>query len=228
MRNWWLIVVALASCSSSKRHHRQTGRALAVGKLAERPIPPNPPWPIDTPALLARLQGAWVMRDEQTLGSVAAWEVRGEHVTIWDAKTQQESAARIVFDAPCEYQLHFDRGYTTGRFVFDGTSLHLGLGDAGVKLGDRMIACTEIGGVVVSGTTCTFHFQYEDVWMDSSARCTLSSDVLTIRIPRADYDPELTLHGNVLADDQLWENMPLHMASYAEAKAKAKALVTPE
>jgi hypothetical protein len=224
MRSWWLIVVALAACS--KHHHRQTGRSLAVGMLAERPVPPNPPWPIDTPALLARLQGAWVMRDEQELGAVAAWEVRGDRVTIWDAKTRQQVAARIVFDAPCEYQLHFDDGYTTGRFVFDGTTLHLGLGDAGVKLGDRLVACTEIGGVVVSGTTCTFHYQYEDAWLNYSVECTQSGNALSIHIARADYDPELTLHGNVLADDQLWESTPLHVASYAEAKAKASALVT--
>jgi hypothetical protein len=227
MRIWLLLVVALAACSK-RRPHRQTGRALSVGILARQPVPPNPPWPIDTPALLAQLQGAWVMRDEQEIGSVAAWEVRGDRVTIWDAKTQQEVAAKLVFNAPCEYQLHFENGYTTGRFVFDGTALHVGLGDAGVKLGDRIIACTEIGGVVVSGTTCTFHYQYGDSWLNSDARCTLSGDRLTIRIPRADYDPELTLHGNVLVDDQLWENKPLHVASYAEAKVKAKALVTPE
>src|SRR5687767_14513159 len=221
---WWLIVVvALASCSE-KRRHRQTGRALAVGTLATRPVPPKPPWPIDTAALLARLQGAWVMRDEQEIGSVAAWDVRGDQVTIWDAKTQQEVSAKLVFDAPCQYQLHFENGYTTGRFVFDGTTLHAGLGDAGVKLDDRLIACTEMGGVVLSGTTCTYHYQYEDVWLNYSVKCSLSGDTLTIRIPRGEYVPELTLHGNVLADDQLWNNTPLHVTSYAEAKAKANAL----
>ena len=222
---WLIVLIVLALASCSKRRHRQTGRALAVGSLATRAVAPNAPWPIDTSALLARLQGAWVLRDEQEIGSVAAWEVRGDHVTIWDAKTEQETAATIVFDAPCQYQLHFDNGYTTGRFVFDGTTLHAGLGDAGVKLEDRLIACTEIGGVVLSGTTCTFHYQYGDSWLNYSVECSLSGDTLTIRIPRADYVPELTLHGNVLADDQLWKNTPLHVASYAEAKAKAKALV---
>jgi hypothetical protein len=220
---WLLIVVALASCS--KRRHRQTGRALAVGKLATRAVAPNPPWPIDTSALLARLEGAWVMRDEQEIGSVAAWEIRGDRVTIWDAKTQVETAAKLVFDAPCQYQLHFDNGYTTGRFVFDGDTLHAGLGDAGQKLEDRLIACTEFGGVVVSGPNCTFHYQYEDSWLNYPAECSLLGNTLTIRIPRADYVPELTLHGTVLADDQLWTNTPLRVASYAEAKAKAKALV---
>jgi hypothetical protein len=222
-RSAWWIVVALVACS--KHSHRAHGRSIAVGMLAERKVAANPPWPIDNAALLARLQGAWVMTDEQQVGSIAAWEVRGNHVTIWDARTQEEESAKLVFDAPCQYQLHFDRGYTTGRFVFDGTNLHLGLGDAGVKLGDKIIACTEIGGVRVSGTTCTFDFQYEDTWMSDPAKCSLSGDALTIRIPRADYDPELTVHGSVLADDQLWPNMPVHVSSYDEAKAKAKALV---
>jgi hypothetical protein len=226
MWRWWLIAVALAACS--KPHHRQNGRSLAIGMLAREPVPPNPPWPIDTPALLARLQGAWVMRDEQHVGEIAAWDVQGDHVTIWDAKTQQETAATLVFDAPCEYQLHFAEGYTRGRFTFDGATLHAGLGDAGVKLGDRLVACTGIGGVIVSGDSCEFHYQYENVWMHYAAKCSLSGDALTIRIARADYDPELTLHGNVLADDQLWANTPLHVASYAEAKTKAKALVSAE
>jgi hypothetical protein len=220
-----MIVVALAACS---KPHRQTGRTTAMGMLARRVVAPNPPWPIDTTAMLARLQGAWVMRDEQEPGSIAAWEVRDDRVTIWDARTQKESVARLVFDAPCQYQLHRDDTYTTGRFVFDGTTLHAGLGDAGVKLGDQLIACTEFGGVVVSGTSCMFHYQYDDVWLHDPAECKLSDDVLSIRIHRADYDPEVKLHGNVLADDQLWNNTPIHVASYDEAKVKAKTLVPPE
>jgi hypothetical protein len=185
---------------------------MAVGMLAERPVAANPPWPIDTEALLARWQGAWIMRDEQELGSIAAWDVHGDHVTIWDARNLREQQARLVFDAPCAYQLHFADGYTTGRFVFEGTTLHAGLGDAGVTLGNRLIACTEHGGVIVDGKTCTFDYQYEDTWLHDRKDCTFDDGVLDVRFRRG-YDPELKLHGDLLADDQLWDNTPVRAAS---------------
>jgi len=166
------------------------------------------------------------MRDEQELGSVAAWDVHGDQVTIWDAKERREMVSAITIVAPCQYALQQHGGVTWGRFVFDGATLHAGLGDAGVRIGDRILACADDGAmVVVDGGKCTYTYQNRTTWMADPVECTLTDSALTYRLPRSE-EVELKIHGDVLADDQLWPTMPMKLPSYSEAKSRARALLT--
>lgn len=192
---------------------------------------PTAPWSFDPAALKAKLQGAWVVKDHPYLGATSAWEVSGDQVKVWDAKANKETIETMAIEAPCQLSLNHavNGGHegTTTHFVFDGDTLHMGLGDAGVKLGDQIVGCMSNGVFVQSGGACQFYlpdFAEPGRWeAGAAATCSLTGDTFKASNKTFNYDGSMTVHGAVLADDQLWRTTPVKVGSYDEAKAKAAA-----
>jgi len=224
MRTTFLLVACLAACSKPKdTKDKPTPTEAAKPTEVAAPAAPAAPWQLDPAAIAAKLQGAWVVKDAGWLGSVEAWEVSGDKVKVWDAKKQTETVERLTIDAPCQYSLHEGSSSTTGHFVLEGDTLHLGLGDAGVKQGDKIIACMSNGVFVQDAGGCKFYLDAFGKWEEKAGTCGLTGDKFKASNTDFHFDGEMVLHGSVLASDQLWNGKPVKVASYDEAKAKATA-----
>ncbi|HEY1557664.1 MAG TPA: hypothetical protein VGF94_22685 [Kofleriaceae bacterium] len=108
--------------------------------------------------------------------------------------------------------------------MFDGDTLHMGLGDAAVKQGDKIIGCVVNGIFVLEGGKCKEYHLWSTGLTSEDATCSL--DGTTFKVKDSGYG-ELTVegHGAVFGGNQLWDDLPAKVASYDEAKAKAKAAV---
>jgi hypothetical protein len=107
-------------------------------------------------ALARRWQGVWVLRDADYVGSVQAWNVHGDAVTVYDASRKRTREDRFAVPSPCrvsrarvigddpylrtdaaEWQTTFD------TFVFASDGLHVALApsDGGFRRGARVMVC---------------------------------------------------------------------------------------
>lgn len=175
----------------------------------------------------ARLQGAWVLRDVSFLGSVEAWEVKGDKVTVFDGT--KEETLELAVEAPCQLTTTkrnpdgSSQGGTS-HFVFAGDTLHLGLGDAGVKLGDTVVGCMSNGVYLWKGGTCQFFTEMFDKWDAKEATCSLAGDLFKAANPTFKHEGEMKLAGDVLMSDQLRANPAVKVKDLAEAKARVTEL----
>ncbi|MBI3072404.1 MAG: hypothetical protein HYY84_09850 [Deltaproteobacteria bacterium] len=189
------------------------------------------PWTLDAASIQTKLQGAWVLRHVSSLGDVQAWEVKGAKVTVYEPKRTtgpKERTLDLVVESPCTLKLSETRpdgatesGFST--FVFLGNALHLGLGDAGVKQGNSVVACGGGGVFVLTGGKCTVHKAMFGRWGSEPATCNLRGDVFK---GEAKYrsTSEIKATGDVYVSDQLKSNPATRAASFAEAKSSADAL----
>jgi hypothetical protein len=228
MRARYLALALLAVACSKKTNDapKATGSAnhpTDESTMGPKPDPSGAPWKFDAAAVEKKLQGAWVVKDHGYLGSVEAWNVTGNHVKIWDAKSDKETDNTLVIKGPCVYEIQEPGGSSTvSHYVFDGDTLHMGLGDAGVKQDGKIVACMSNGVFVLDGTKCAFYLDDFGKWSPEEGTCSL--DGLNFKASNASfhYDGSMPAHGDVFASDQLWNNAPVKAASYDEAKAKAK------
>jgi hypothetical protein len=225
MRVHYLALVLACAACSKKSNDAPKATGSAAPKAAETPKPKSDtPWDFDAAALQAKFQGAWVVKDHGYLGSSEAWEVKGDQVKIWDAKRDKETTATLVVKGPCVYEMkESDGSSTTSHYVIDGDTLHMGLGDAGVKVGDKVIACMSNGVFVLDGGKCTFYMDNFGKWSPEEGTCSIEGDTFKAANTSFKYEGSMPAHGSVFASDQLWNNPPpVKAASYDEAKAKAK------
>ena len=221
------LFLILAACSKKDADQADPAAKKVEPAAPVAPAGPPAPWTFDPAAIQAKLQGAWVMKDQGYLGSIEACEIKGDQVKMWDTKANAEKTATLRIDAPCQLTVSVKNkdGSTEGtvsHFVFDGDTLHMGLGDAGVKQGDKTVACMSNGVFVLDASGCKFYMQSFDKWEAKDATCSLAADKFKASNKTFSFDGEIAVHGNVFADDQLWKNTPTKVASYDEAKAKAK------
>jgi hypothetical protein len=220
------LVLCLVACSKSKDADKAAPAHDDVAELPAAPAAPPAPWTYDSAAIQAKLQGAWVVKDQGYLGSIEAWEVKGDQVKMWDAKQNTEKTATLKLEAPCQFTVETKTKDgtegTTTHFVFDGDTLHMGLGDAGVKVGDTIVACMSNGVFVHDAKGCAFYTSMFDKWEKKDATCAVAGDKFKATNAVFHFDGDIQIRGNVLADDQLWSNTPVKAASYDEAKTKAK------
>jgi hypothetical protein len=223
------LVLCLAACSKSKDSDKSapTGKTVETPSAPAAPAGPPAPWAYDPAAIQAKLQGAWVVRDQGYLGSREAWEIKGDQVKMWDAKQNTEKTATLKIEAPCQFTVETKTKDgtegTTTHFAFDGDTLHMGLGDAGVKTGDTIVACMSNGVFVQDAKGCKFYTSMFDKWEAKDGTCAVAGDKFKASNKTFSYDGEMDVHGNVLGDDQLWKNTPVKVASYDDAKKQAGA-----
>jgi hypothetical protein len=230
----WMVcaVGALEGCGKNKEDKRQAAaEAKAVAATPEAtPKPPGGPWQLDAAGVQAKLQGAWVLKNVAYAGSVEAWEIKGDKIRMWDGKQSKESTATLSLSSPCQLALKsgsdaagWETTYAT--FAFDGDKLYLGLGQAGVKQGDAIIACTSRGTFVMKGTDCKVYKEnFGHMEAQDGAKCALEGDTLKVSAPGDSSASELKVQNSVLLDEQMRNpfSPPQRVASYDEAKAQAK------
>jgi hypothetical protein len=219
------LVLACAACSKKTNEAPKATTGSAAPKTMDTPKPKSDaPWEFDAAAVQAKLQGAWVVKDQGYLGSTEAWEVKGDQVKMWDAKQDKETTATLVVKGPCLFDLKEGGGSSsTSHYVLDGDTLHMGLGDAGVKIGDKVVACMSNGVFVLDGTKCTFYLDDFGKWSPEEGTCSIDGTNFKAANASFHYEGSMPAHGNVFASDQLWNNpAPVKAASYDEAKTKAK------
>lgn len=126
---------------------------------AAKPAEPagHPVWgAYDTAAELARLDGTWQVRTQVGGRTAETWTVEGGLLTITKPDGTTEAAKLVM---PMPGQLGVKSGNSTSYYAYarDGESMWIGLGDGGVKVGDRYLVAADRGLVTFDGTACAFH-----------------------------------------------------------------------
>jgi hypothetical protein len=199
----------------------------ASGKTTEATKTETPSGPFadfgSTDDVLKKWQGAWVL-ETGALGHYEAWEVKGNTVTTWDGKV--EKTVELQIDSPCSGQV-IEKGKDGSKsgsgltFVFEGDTLHTGMGDAGIKKGDKVLACGAGKIFVFDGKTCAAHENFFGRWQQEKTECKLEGGKFTGKRPgMGSMTTEMTVAGDILMTDQMKGNKVEKAASFAEAKTK--------
>jgi hypothetical protein len=187
----------------------------------EADAPPKDDGPFaefDLPGLAKKWEGAWLID-----GGRLAWEVKGGELTIVDGKGDDKSRGFEV-QAPCQVA-SIERGEsgstsTFHKFAFDGDTLYTGLGNAGVKKGDAVVACVSNKVYVLKDGKCESWRQVpfdKSKWESSEATCSLSTedDVETFEVEGT----KLEVVGEALVDAQMKRKEAERKGSLDEARA---------
>ncbi len=178
----------------------------------------------DNDAILKKWQGSWVL-ESTMLGHYEAWEVKGNKITVFDGKA--ESTKEIEIQAPCQAKIVAKSGSgtsgTTAVFVFEGDTLHTGLGSAGVKKGDKILACGSGEIFVWDGKTCTAYEDHFGKMETKPTECKLDGSTFTAKRPGFDMESTFAVTGDILMNDQMTGNKVEKATSFEDAKAKLAA-----
>lgn len=200
------------------------GVSLAEADPAFPPPPPEDkrdvPWSDDHAAVLAKLQGAWIVKGFGSYGSVSAWNVDGAKVTVYDPRTHAETPDVLLFESPCAVRLDSGDG---GTLVVDGDTVYLGLGAGGMKLGDTLYACLSSGTVVATPTGCaTYHDEF-DKWTKLDTTCTQDGKQLVAKTKDEEHSVSFA-NDHTLLSGQLAANKLAKQTDWAAAKKAADRL----
>ncbi len=175
-----------------------------------------------TDDVLQKWQGAWVL-ETGSLGHYEAWEVKGNKITAFDGKA--EKTFELEIDSPCAGRVvEKTASGSSGSgltFVFEGATLHAGMGDAGMKKGDKILACGSGKIFVYDGKTCVAHENNFGRWENKPTECKLDGTTFTAKRPgMGDMSSTFIVQGDVLMSEQMKGNKVEKAASFAEAKTK--------
>ncbi len=229
-KSWLALILAMALAGTGcdkkdKEPATDPGPAgEPSGKRADAPGGSGPFAGFDLGAIKTRLEGAWVLGGS-SLGKKEAWQVSGSEVTVYDGKSEKKHELSLV--APCYGKLTCEEGGGTTSnyftFAFDGDTLYKGLGQAGLKKGDTIVAC-------ISGEIFTLQDGKCQKWKESmfgdklksaDAECALEGDVFKAKTRSG--ESELEIEGTVLLNQQMAKNQAVKTTDFAEAKSKIDA-----
>lgn len=251
------LVVALAACGGSKDDKgddkTDDGKAEGSGKVDPKtnPIKPGPEpkgktvfsYPpkgagphegFDLGAIRDKLQGAWLAGGSAFSSIPTVWYLDGDTlVRITESGERSESTLRLL--APCYYFEGTKDGGTGsyGHFAFDGDTLYLGLGNAGIVQGDTTIGCMSIAMYVHENGACTSWTKQSfgregDFWEKEAGDCGYTEDNKVFygddtNSKRKTYGrQELNVHGDVLLTTQMKGNKAEKYDTLAAALAEQK------
>jgi hypothetical protein len=219
-----LLVGLLAGCGGKKDDAAGGGEKTSTGKAVESKAAPSGPFADfgSTDDVLKKWQGAWVL-ETGALGHYEAWEVKGNKITTWDGK--QEQTRELEIDSACAGRVveRKDGGSSsTGlTFVFEGDTLHTGMGDAGIKKGDKILACGSGKVFVWDGKACVAHENNFGRWENKPTECKLDGGKFTAKRPgMGDMSSTFVVQGDVLMSEQMKGNKVEKAATFADAKTK--------
>ena len=142
----WLVPLAVASLGSD---------AAAAPPAADNDKAAAAPPAADNDKMVADLtrhwQGVWVVRDADYPGSVEAWNVKGDHVSVYDAKHGRVYDEKFTLVSPCRIARSRvidgrpDAVVTDDTFVFASDGLHVARAPAagGFQRGPMIEACVD-------------------------------------------------------------------------------------
>lgn len=220
----FVAVSLLAACGGKKDDKADPG-GTSSGKTVETKSEASGPFAEfgSNDDVLKKWQGAWVL-ETGALGHYEAWEVKGNKVTSWDGKAEKTRDLEIL--SPCEAKIveKSKDGGSSGSgvtFAFEGDTLHTGMGSAGLKKGDKYLACGSGQIFVFDGKTCEAHEETFGRWEKKPTECKLDGGKLVAkRSGMGDMKSTFNVVGDVLMDDQMKGNKVEKAASFAEAKTK--------
>jgi hypothetical protein len=124
---------------------------LALACIGSDVVAAEPTAPADKTLadLTRRWQGVWVVRDADYPGSVEAWNVKGDHVSVYDAKRGRVDDEKFALVSPCRVARTRvvdgkpDAVVTDDTFVFASDGLHVARAPAagGFQRGQTIEAC---------------------------------------------------------------------------------------
>jgi hypothetical protein len=182
------------------------------------------PWTFDGAAIQAKLQGIWVIQNASCLGCKEAWKVEGDKVAVFHEGKEDNMTLKVL--SPCSLQITKKNpdGSSEGsvsHFALEGDTLHLGLGDAGVKTADGVVACMSNGVYVLKAGVCKFYTEMGGRWDAEDATCSLDGNTFKASEKAFNHSGEMPLTGNVLMTDQLKSNkLPEKAKDWDSAKAQ--------
>ena len=208
------LFVVVAGCK--KEEAAPAGETKAEAPKPEKKAGPFAGFNLDD--VKNRLQGAWVIRGQ-------AWEVSGDQIKIFDGKEEKTRKLEIV--APCKIGLvnKTERGTSTDflKYTTDGEKVYVGMGDAGIRQGDKIVACGFNAVLVHAGDKCTaFKEDFRGGWKDEPGECKIEKkgedEMFIFKAGMARGG--LKIAGDALLSGQMEGNVAEKAASYEEAKAK--------
>ena len=203
-------------------------------KFSYPPAGPGPHEGFDFVALHQKLQGSWLAGG----GLIPdVWSL--DHDTLLSINAEgARTSSTLRLLAPCYYvhgRAEGDFGVYS-VFAFDGDTLYLGLGSAGVVQGSKTVACVSSGVYVLDASGCTRWTRKAfakpgDEWDKEVGDCKYSDDKATFLVDdskssRPLYGIEtLKVKGNVLLTDQMANNKAERFPSLEAAIAKHQSLI---
>lgn len=174
-----------------------------------------------------KFEGTWVFRGNMLETTV--WDIKDGKVT--EVTKSGEKTGAFSVDTPCSVGIETEKDgmkmKLAYKFTRTGDKLHMGLGLAGVKAGDKIAVCgADIGSsvYVLEGATCTkWEDKFNQGWKSEPAECKLEGDKLTIKTKFMDKveDKVVMVEGATLWDDQMkTDNLAEKVADLAAGKAK--------
>jgi hypothetical protein len=125
----------------------------ALGSVENRPIDV---FEAESLEAARRWQGSWVLRDADYPGSIQAWSVDGDAVTVYDGRTKRQRRDGFSLPSPCRLTHSRPDGVdpyldgspretitTADTFVFASDGLHVAMSSAagGLRRGSLVTAC---------------------------------------------------------------------------------------
>ena len=102
------------------------------------------------PELSQKWQGSWVVRDADYAGSVQAWNLQGDELTVYDATRKSQWQEHFSLSSPCSVVRTRSLGgegdlVTIDTFAFAADGLHVGPPPAGggIRGGPVVTACVD-------------------------------------------------------------------------------------
>jgi hypothetical protein len=220
------------------------GTTSSIGDAAIPSVTANVPTEEATATELARRwQGAWVVHDAEYPGSVQAWSVRGDHVTVYDAAQRTRWEGSFSLSSPCHVARtqpidggSSDAVTTTNTFVFASDGLHVGMGTVagGLRRGSLVTAC--VGDHLYTFDTGTRSCQRWNETMTGDpltpdTECVIAAGFGTtafvLRPLEGGSSVRLTFDGDALLSPTLVAQVAEPQPSFSSAVQRADTVVRP-
>lgn len=218
--SWLVVLVMLVLVGCCKKEEGAPPEKGPEAAEAAKPEKAGPFADFDLDAVKTKLQGAWVIRNQ-------AWEVRGNQVTIFDGQKEKTEELEIV--SPCKIGLvtKTERGSSTDylKYTSDGEKLYVGMGNAGVRHKDAIVACGFNAVLVHKEDKCTaFKQGFRGDWESEPAECGIEKrgEDEFFNFKAGMTRGSLKIMRNALLSAQMERNVAEKVASFEEAKGKLK------
>ena len=220
-----LVLVCAAGCGGKKSSGASAGAPAEAGPYAA----------FADPQALARLEGVWVVKEAMLADHPAVWAIHGTQVTVWDGK--EESQQQLTVESPCMLGLTSKGAAGSlenfATFVWEGGTLHLGLGNAGLRRGSSVLVCGSATYLYQDGKceTLAQDLMHPSQIERKPTTCTIKKEeegeVFEAVDPRFSGSPpdRLRIQGDILLGDQMRGDVAEKVADLAAGKARLAELM---
>jgi hypothetical protein len=197
-----------------------------------------------------RWQGSWVLRDADYPGSVQAWDVEGDAVTVYDGRSRRQRRDSFALTSPCrlthsrslgtdEYLDGSPSGgiLTADTFVFSSDGLHVAASAAagGFRRGPLVTACVgshlyafDAGSAVCQTWSEAAPGPELTPRMECAIDTSVASTSFVLRPGGGGDSVRLPFYGDALLSPDLLAHVAEVEPSFHEATRRVDAIVHPD